>query len=229
MEVAAKIKVTLRQNLCIHCGWISKGTSQKGVQCRMTENGSTKGARKRVSPSLKIADKFPIWVDLNSADNIGTGSHFKERKKFLQVAGFGVSDTTKNFTNNDATEGSAFTTISPKTDADGSEENQSDSQHSSSSQAHDDLAKVNVMKAMYRARYMEQYPYPVQNRVDSRRREDEEGGSGINSLIDLRDDMQRMTQRLHELEKCANSIDEEFKVSQKKTLGGHRTTRDQCG
>ncbi|KAL3662483.1 hypothetical protein V7S43_012338 [Phytophthora oleae] len=207
---------------------ISKNISQKGVgvQCRVTENGSTKGkgARKGGPPSLKIVDKYPIWVDLGSADNIGARSHFKERKRFLQVARFGDSDMMHHLTNNDATEGSTFT-ISPKTlvlckakSEDGSEENQSDSQHSPSAsttfQAQDDHAKADVAKAMYRARYRKQFP--VQERLNSRRREDKEGGSGINSLLDLRDDMQRMTQRLHELETCANSIDEEFKVSQKR-------------
>ncbi|KAK1930537.1 hypothetical protein P3T76_013859 [Phytophthora citrophthora] len=193
---------------------VSKAISQKGVsvQCRLTENGCTKGARKGGPPSLKIIDKFPVWVDLGDVGNIGTRSHFKEKKKFLQVARFGDSDTMNHLTNNDTTESSTLIIVHREAKSeDGREENQSDNLSLSNSQAQDDLAKVNTMKAMYRARYREQYP--AQER---RRSEAQEGGSGMNSLIDMRDDMQRMTQRLRELETCANSIDEQFKVSQKR-------------
>ncbi|KAG7388304.1 hypothetical protein PHYPSEUDO_012830 [Phytophthora pseudosyringae] len=209
----------------------SNSQKSKGIQCGVPENGPTNsGRRKQGPPPLSIADKYPIWVDLDEANNVGSRSHFKERKKFLQVARFGSPNASDATANNDASDNSAHTTMLPSVSTvlvprkvnsdDGSDENQSDGQHSpslSNSQAHEDDTLEQIgdsMKTRYRARYRQQYP--VQERPSSRKSDDREGASAINSLIDLRDNMQRMTQRLRVLETCANSIDEEFKVSQKR-------------
>ncbi|KAG3109658.1 hypothetical protein PI125_g10709 [Phytophthora idaei] len=197
-----------------------------GVQCRLNESGPTNdGRRKRSPPPLSIVDKYPVWVDLNG------GSHFKE-KKYLQVARFGDSNATDPTTNNDATDDSALIMMPPSVPTvlvprkviseDGSDENQSDGQRSPGgstcsghSREYDTAEQMgDAMKTRYRTRYREHYP--VRERLNSKGSDGREAASGINSLIDLRDSMQRMTQRLRVLETCANSIDEEFKISQKR-------------
>ncbi|KAG3194556.1 hypothetical protein PC128_g9246 [Phytophthora cactorum] len=207
---------------------VNMNNAQKGVgvQCRLNESGPTNdGRRKRSPPPLSIVDKYPVWVDLNG------GSHFKE-KKYLQVARFGDSNATDPTTNNDATDDSALIMMPPSVPTvlvprkviseDGSDENQSDGQRSPGgstcsghSREHDTAEQMgDAMKTKYRTRYREHYP--VRERLNSKGSDGREAASGINSLIDLRDNMQRMTQRLRVLETCANSIDEEFKISQKR-------------
>ncbi|KAG2979550.1 hypothetical protein PC118_g11699 [Phytophthora cactorum] len=207
---------------------VNMNNAQKGVgvQCRLNESGPTNdGRRKRSPPPLSIVDKYPVWVDLNG------GSHFKE-KKYLQVARFGDSNATDPTTNNDATDDSALIMMPPSVPTvlvprkviseDGSDENQSDGQRSPGgstcsghSREHDTAEQMgDAMKTKYRTRYREHYP--VRERLNSKGSDGREAAGGINSLIDLRDNMQRMTQRLRVLETCANSIDEEFKISQKR-------------
>ncbi|EEY59557.1 uncharacterized protein PITG_12127 [Phytophthora infestans T30-4] len=196
-----------------HSVSVNVSTQQKGagIQCRLSEHGLTNGGRRNSPLPLSIADKYPIWVNLNG------GSHFKE-KKYLQVAGFGDPNAAGLTTNNDATAltimPSATVLQKDKLD-DGHDENQSDGQRSismSSSQSQEkDTADIDdVLKAKYRTTYQEHYP--VHERLSS---DDREVPSGINPLIDLYDNMQRMTHRLRVLETCANSIDEEFKITQK--------------
>lgn len=197
-----------------HSVSVNVSTQQKGagIQCRLSEHGLTNGGRRNSPLPLSIADKYPIWVNLNG------GSHFKE-KKYLQVAGFGDPNAAGLTTNNDATAltimPSATVLQKDKLD-DGHDENQSDGQRSismSSSQSQEkDTADIDdVLKAKYRTTYQEHYP--VHERLSS---DDREVPSGINPLIDLYDNMQRMTHRLRVLETCANSIDEEFKITQKR-------------
>ncbi|EGZ26450.1 hypothetical protein PHYSODRAFT_486471, partial [Phytophthora sojae] len=218
--------------------FLSSNSSLSGVssRCRETKDGSTQAnrvRRLRGPPPLTIADKFPIWVDLGGSGSGGEKKHFKERKQFLRVARFGGFDTTDNSVNNGSAE--EFLPISPSVSVvvtprklsseDGSEENQSDGRHSptlSSVQAEEDRATQQTneaVKARYRASYRQHYPSRGRS---SRTTDDQDSASGIDTLIGLRDNMQRMTQRLRVLETCASSIDEEFKDSQKKTLGDHR-------
>ncbi|KAG6582782.1 uncharacterized protein IUM83_17263 [Phytophthora cinnamomi] len=84
-----------------------------------------------------------------------------------------------------------------------------------------DLGENEAMNARYRASYRQHYSYHDRSRSLN---DEHDSASGIDTLIDLRDNMQRMTQRLRVLETCANSIDEEFKVSQKRLsrMGDHR-------
>ncbi|ETI36452.1 hypothetical protein F443_17467 [Phytophthora nicotianae P1569] len=187
-----------------------------GIQCRLNETGPTKGGRRKQSPPpLNIVDKYPVWVDLNG------GAHFKE-KKYLQVARFGNSNAVDATVTEDTTMPVSVPTVVVRNvnSEDGSDENQSDGQRSpsvSSDQGQENDAAEQLgdtMRTRYRARYRELYP--VRERLQSTASVERERTSGINSLIDLRDNMQRMTQRLRVLETCANSIDEEFKVSQKR-------------
>ncbi|OWY93025.1 hypothetical protein PHMEG_00037725 [Phytophthora megakarya] len=188
-----------------------------GVQCQV-DNGLANARNKRGQTTLSIADKYPIWVDLDSANNDGA-KHFKERKKFLQVARFGGPDTTDLITNNDTNEDTVIITSSPSVAStqegnleDGSDENQADSPKREFQEDQSTEQKEKELKERYRASYRDNYP------IRERLGKISDNVGGITSLIDLRDNMQRMTQRLQVLETCANSIDEEFKVSQKVSL-----------
>jgi hypothetical protein len=214
---------------------IKTSTSLKGVgtQCDVHDDHRTDEWRRTREPllPLSIADNFPIWVDLDGANNVGTRQHFKERKKFLQVVRFGGQDAKDHTANNGTAEDpqlfmtppSESTIIVPRKahSEPGGDENQSDGQPSpsiGSIHAYGDNTSEqteDAMKTRHRASYRQHYP--PQDRP-SRQREDRDAASGIDSLIDLRDNMKRMTQRLRVLETCANSIDEEFKVSQKVSL-----------
>ncbi|KAE9045207.1 hypothetical protein PR001_g2263 [Phytophthora rubi] len=200
-----------------------------GTQCRVVKDGQTQAnrvRRLRGPPPLTIADKFPIWIDLDGVGSGGEKNHFKERKQFLRVARFGSLDTTDDSINNGSAEDSQLLPISSSasivltprklSSEDGSEENQSDGRLSptlSSVQAEDDRITNEAMNAKYRASYRQHYP--SRERL-SRKSDDHDSANGIDTLIDLRDNMQRMTQRLRKLETCANSIDKEFKDSQKR-------------
>ncbi|RLN98834.1 hypothetical protein BBJ28_00001418 [Nothophytophthora sp. Chile5] len=196
------------------------------TQCRMGEETQSKPGRgTRAPPLLSIADKFPIYVDLDGA--AFTGNRYKERKRFLQVARFAGPSPTKGSdqaANNEATEEAQPLFLAPSArpvlvsrnleSECGNEENQSDDQPSSLV----DLAldreewetEQQEVTAKYQASYRKHFPTePPQNKLKT----DREVAGGIESLLGLRDNMQRMTQRLRALETCANSIDDEFKAS----------------
>ncbi|GMF31834.1 unnamed protein product [Phytophthora fragariaefolia] len=214
----------------------NSGSSQTdiGIQCRVFNDELTEShhmRRVRGPPPLNIADKFPIWVELGGVGSTGEKQHFKERKSFLQIARFGSREGAADSINNGSIEDSQLFPSSPtfsailvprkQSSGDSSNENQSDGHHSptvGSVYAEEDRAiqQTNKMlRAKYRASYRQHYP--ARERL-SRTSGDRDSASGIDTLIDLRDNMQRMTQRLRVLETCANSIDEEFKNSQKVSL-----------
>lgn len=197
-----------------------------GSQCQLNKCGPDCSERKNEWPQLlSIADKFPMWVDLNDEDCGSVKSYSKKRIKYLQVARFDkAAVTTKDVRVNDVvltnvrpSEPTIF--VSQRKDlTNGKGETQSTNQKAPDSSTDlNDVEQRNVaLKTRYRIKY--QKHFSAIEDLSRKHIDDRREVSGINTLIDLRENMKEMHQRLQTLENCANAIDNDFKISQKVRL-----------
>ncbi|CEG35794.1 uncharacterized protein PHALS_00125 [Plasmopara halstedii] len=181
---------------------VKKTQKNVAVQCRVSKCEPSQSENISECPlPVSIAGRYPIWVDLNGAENESAMCNPKERK-YILVAHYDNLDKATASTDHDAmNHAAALLKVSPSVstvfESDREQANGGSNEH----------LRNNAIKTRHRTKYWEHFSIHEQK---SSKMVDDQQASEMKVLTDLNEKMQRMSKRLQKLEKCANAIDKEL-------------------